>query len=81
MEDDPCFDSSTMGNLQAGTPNEQDAYNIIATWDVHPAKDQMVQYVDTLDYLPTSLPLGYFVVGSEQPHTFHIMQWVTLSEA
>lgn len=83
MEDMPCWDSATMGNLQAGTANENDAYLTIATWELMPSSpDQALQYIETLDYLPTSFPVGYFAVSSQTtPQTFHIMQWVTLHHA
>lgn len=82
-EDMPCWDSSTMGNLKAGTAMEQDAWIAVHDLGLVPASpNQALVYVETLDYLPSSFPVGYFPVGSDsQPQLVHVMQWVTLYHA
>lgn len=84
MEDMECWDSATMGSTQpALSANELDAWTKVAALELYPASpDQALDYIETLDYLPTSFPVGYFAVeSSESPQTYHIMQWVTLYHA
>jgi hypothetical protein len=79
-EDMECWDSSTMGNKQAGMDNEQDAWHAVDTLQIVPATpNQALEYVTTLDYFPAELPFDQFAVTSyTQPHKVHVMQWVTL---
>lgn len=79
-EDMPCWDSETMGNLEAGSAMEQDAWLAVSELALVPASpNQALVYVETLGYLPSSFPRGYFPVGSDtNPQLVHIMQWVTL---
>lgn len=84
MEDMPCWDSATEGDiLPALSTNELEAWDTIATWELSPASpNQSLQYIETLDYLPTSFPTGYFAIASQtSPQAYHIMQWVTLYHA
>jgi hypothetical protein len=84
MEDMECWDSATMG--QDNTPvsaMEQDAWQAFGELGiVSPDPHQAVEYVETLDYVPSALPLGYFAVGSDtSPHGVHIMKWITIYQA
>lgn len=83
FEDMPCWDSETMGiQLPALSDDELDAWDALNTSGIVGSPDVAVEYVETLDYLPASFPVGYFAVVSDtQPHTFHVMQWITLHHA
>jgi hypothetical protein len=77
-EDMACWDSETMGNMQAPmSANEADAWEAFNDLGLVPSMPNMsVSYIETLDYLPTSFPTGYFAVGSDsQPQLIHIMKW------
>lgn len=82
MEDMDCWDADTMGNGEANTitANEHDAWQAVAAYELVPASlNQTLTYIETLDYLPTSFPVGYFALASQtQPQIFHILKWDTL---
>lgn len=85
MEDQPCWDSSTMGNLLPPmSPSEVAAWDALATIPLQPSVDnQRPVYAATLDHQPAanSLPLGYFVIAGDAPNVFHMFEWVIFYDA
>jgi len=81
MEDMECWDADTMGNGEQSniSPSELDAWKSVGSRNIVPASpNQALEYVETLDYMPTSFPAGYFAVGSNTSPQVHVMKWVTL---